>query len=185
MVAWTILGLGVLSVMFFAPPEMVQRISGSVADVLEGDSLSGRRDIWADSLETFAQHPIAGVGLDAHRASSAFNKEAHNTILSILVESGLVGFLAIGYVAITLLTRLLQMDGWVAWYWRAQIAVLALGAMSLSLEDSKPLWILSTLAVVSAAAIRAELAKPLPERSMLPSVWGARPEALPVEPAGR
>lgn len=183
-IAWTMLGLGVLGVMFFAPPEMVQRISGSVADVLEGDSLSGRRDIWADSLETFAQHPIAGVGLDAHRASSAFDKEAHNTILSILVESGLVGFLAFGYVAIALLTRLLQLSGWSAWYWRSQVAVLALGSLSLSLEDSKPLWILSTFAVVSAAAIRAELAKPLPERSMLPSVWGQHgPDIRPREPA--
>lgn len=184
MIAWTMLGLGVLSIMFFAPPEMVQRISGSVADVLEGDSLSGRRDIWADSLETFAEHPIAGVGLDSHRASSAYDKEAHNTILSILVESGLVGFLAFGYIAIALLTRLLQLDGWAAWYWRTQIGVLALGSLSLSLEDSKPIWILSTLAVVSAAAMRAKLAEPLPERSMLPSVWGAHgAEFQPREPA--
>ena len=182
LIAWTMLGLGVLSVMFFAPPEMVQRIGGSVADVLEGDSLSGRRDIWADSLETFADHPLAGVGLDSHRASSAYNKEAHNTVLSILVESGLIGFLAFGAIAIALVTRLLQLSGWAAWYWRAQVSVLFLGSMSLSLEDSKPLWILSTLAVIHAAAIRAEMAKPLPERSMLPSVWGAGGTQRPLEP---
>ncbi len=181
LIAWTMLGLGVLSVMFFAPPEMVQRIGGSVADVLEGDSLSGRRDIWADSLETFADHPLSGVGLDSHRASSSYNKEAHNTILSILVESGLIGFLAFGAIAIAVLTRLLQLRGWAAWYWRAQISVLFLGSMSLSLEDSKPLWILSTLAVVNAAAIRAELAKPLPDRSMLPSVWGQGPDMRELE----
>lgn len=182
LIAWTMLGLGVLSVMFFAPPEMVQRIGGSVADVLEGDSLSGRRDIWADSLETFADHPLAGVGLDSHRESSIYNKEAHNTVLSILVESGLIGFLAFGAIAIALVTRLIQLSGWAAWYWRAQISVLFLGSMSLSLEDSKPLWILSTLAVIHAAAIRAELAKPLPERSMLPSVWGSASAPRTVEP---
>lgn len=182
LIAWTMLGLGILSVMFFAPPEMVQRIGGSVADVLEGDSLSGRRDIWADSLETFADHPLAGVGLDSHRESSIYNKEAHNTVLSILVESGLIGFLAFGAIAIALVTRLIQLSGWAAWYWRAQISVLFLGSMSLSLEDSKPLWILSTLAVIHAAALRAELAKPLPERSMLPSVWGSSSSPRTVEP---
>lgn len=182
-IAWTMLGLGILGVMLFAPPEMIQRIGGSVADVLEGDSLSGRRDIWEDSLETFAEHPIAGVGLDSHRASSIYDKEAHNTILSILVESGIVGFLLFGAIAIALLTRLTQLDGWAAAYWRAQIAVIAIGALSLSLEDSKSIWILSTLTVVTAVAIRIELAKPLPERSMLPSVWGAAGahEALPLK----
>lgn len=172
-IAWTMLGLGVLGVMLFAPPEMIQRIGGSVADVLEGDSLSGRRDIWADSLETFAEHPIAGVGLDSHRESSIYDKEAHNTVLSILVESGIVGFVLFGSVAIALLTRLMQLDGWAGWYWRTQIAVIAIGSLSLSLEDSKAIWILSTLAVVTSVAIRNELIKPLPERSMLPSVWGA------------
>lgn len=171
LIAWTMVGLGAFAVMFFAPPEMLQRIGGSVGDIVGGDSLSGRRDIWADSLETFADNPLSGVGLDAHRASSIYDKEAHNIIFSILVETGLVGFLAFGVIAIALLTRLLQFSGWTAWYWRTQIAVLFLGAMSLSLEDSKPLWILSTLAVVSAVAIRTELTKPLPERSTLPSVW--------------
>lgn len=178
--AWTMLGLGVLGVMLFAPPEMIQRIGGSVTDVLEGDNLSGRRDIWADSLETFADHPLAGVGLDSHRASSAYDKEAHNTVLSILVESGLIGFVLFGYIAIALLTRLLQLDGWQAWYWRTQVAVIAIGAMSLSLEDSKTIWIMSTLAVATTIAIRDEMAKPLPERSMLPSVWDPRLAASSV-----
>lgn len=185
LIAWTMLGVGILSVMLFAPTEMLARITGSVADVVEGDSLSGRRDIWADSLETFAQHPLSGVGIDSHREASIYDKEAHNTILSILVETGLIGFLLFGYTAIALLTRLLQLDEWTAWYWRTQIAVVAIGSMSLSLEDSKSMWILATLAVITAAAIRAELAKPLPERSMLPSLWGTRrPEDLArsVEP---
>lgn len=172
-VAWTMVGLGILGVMLFAPPEMVQRIGGSVTDVLEGDSLSGRRDIWADSLETFAEHPIAGVGLDSHRAASLYDKEAHNTVISILVESGIIGFLLFGVTGIALLARLMQLSGWVGAYWKAQIAVVALGAMSLSLEDTKAVWILSMLAVCTAVAIRNELAKPLPDRSMLPSVWGA------------
>ena len=173
LVAATILGLAVFAVIFYAPPEMMQRIGGSVTDIIGGDSLSGRREIWADSLETFAANPLVGVGLEAHVASSYYDKEAHNTLLSILVESGLIGFLAFGAVGMALLSRLLQFSGPTASYWWTQISVLFLGSMSLSIEESKPLWILCTLAVISAVAIRADLAKPPPERSMLPSVWGA------------
>ena len=49
-----------------------------------------------------------------------------------------------------------------------QLAVLALGAMTLSLEDSKSLWIMISLAVASAAAVKTQEAR-APDES-----WGAR-----------
>lgn len=172
-VAWTMLIAGIMSVMIFAPRDMVDRITGSVTDVVAGDSLSGRRDIWLDSLQTFSENPLVGVGLDSHREASIYDKEAHNTILSILVESGLLGFLAISYVGVALLARVLQMKGWVGWYWRTQLSVIAIGSLSLSLEDSKALWIMATLAVTAAAAARTKPAIPAPERRMLPALHGS------------
>lgn len=179
LIAWTMLAAGILSVMLFAPRHMVERITGSVADVVEGDSLSGRRDIWVDSLDTFSKNPIVGVGLDSHRESSIYDKEAHNTILSVLVESGLVGFIAFGYIVIALIARLSQLEGWQAWYWRSQIATIAIGSLSLSLEDSKAMWIMSTLAVVSAAGIvRTEPHSPA--RTLLPALRGSGRPVLEV-----
>jgi len=118
----------------------------------------------------FMQHPIAGVGTDSHRAAvaplleqrSAYKKaekEAHNTYVSVLVETGLVGFALFAFVIMSLIRRIRERAGWDRWYWSAQMSVLALGAMTLSLEDSKSIWIMTSLAVASAAAARTQEAR--------------------------
>jgi len=44
-----------------------------------------------------------------------------------------------------------KLSGWPAWYWSTQLAVIAVGAMSLSLEDSKSVWLFLSLCVATAA----------------------------------
>lgn len=153
--------LGLLAVITFAPPRFVERITGSVGDLTGGDSLSGRTDIWADGLQTFYDNALIGIGLDGHRAASAFNKEAHNTPLSVLVETGVVGFALFALLVMVVVSRLLRLKGWEAAYWRTQLGVIALGSMSLSLEDSKPLWLFVTLAMVTVALADRQRARPV------------------------
>lgn len=153
--AWIAVVLGIIAVLWLAPPAMIERITGSAEDIVSGDSLSGRRDIWSESIRNFLDNSFAGVGLDAHRASSSFGKEAHNTALSVLVETGTIGFMLFGGVVLAAAIRALQMTGWKAWFWRTQLAVVALGSMSLSIENMKSGWIFATLAVASAAAASA------------------------------
>ncbi len=152
LLAVIVVGVAVAAV-WFAPPEPLERITGTASDIAGGDSLSGRRDIWAAGIDTFFANPIAGVGLDAFREASPFNKEAHNTPLSVLVETGLVGAMLFGYLTLLVLAATLRPAGLAKWYWRTQIAVVALGSMSLSLENSKPPWIFLTLAVASAYSV--------------------------------
>ena len=152
LLAVMVVGVAVTAV-WFAPTEPLGRITGTASDITSGDSLSGRRDIWGAGMETFFANPIAGVGLDAFREASPFNKEAHNTPLSVLVETGLVGAVLFGYLTLLVLAATRRPAGWATWYWRTQIAVVALGSMSLSLENSKPPWIFLTLAVASAYSV--------------------------------
>ena len=130
----------------------------------EGSALSGRWGIWVQSSRAFLDRPILGAGLDAHRAAvsgglddlrvfKTAEKEAHNTYISVLVETGIVGFLIFSSMIAIVVARIGQLSGWRAWYWSVQLAVLAIGAMSLSLEESKSVWILLSLCVASAAAV--------------------------------
>jgi O-antigen ligase len=137
----------------FAPRGPLDRI-GTAATVTKGSegALGGRLGIWSESGQAFLEHPITGVGLDAHRAAVPVGKEAHNTYISVLTETGVVGFLLFGSVLVSVFARVRHRSGWEAWYWFAQLGVLAIGAMSLSLEDSKSVWIFLSLAVASAAA---------------------------------
>jgi hypothetical protein len=59
------------------------------------------------------------------------------------------------------------------------VAVLAIGAMSLSLEDSKSVWIMTSLAVASAAAARTQEAR-VPSES-----WAARRIGAALRPSPR
>jgi hypothetical protein len=91
-------------------------------------------------------------GLDARRAAVATGREAHSAYLSVLVETGIVGLVLFAGVIVTVLARLRRLSGWQAWYWGAQLGVLAIGAISLSIEQRKDVWIFLALAVASAAA---------------------------------
>ncbi len=101
----------------------------------------------SDSLQYLAQ------GLDARRVAIATGREAHNAYISVLVETGIVGFLFFTGVILTVVARVRQLAGWQAWYWSTQLAVLAIGGMSLSIEARKSVWIFLALAVGSAAAL--------------------------------
>jgi hypothetical protein len=122
-----------------------------VTDLEEG-ALSGRFGIWTESHEVFRSRPIHGAGLDAHRAAIPTGKEAHNTYVSVLAETGVIGLLLFGGVMLSVVARVRSSVASDGRYWIVQLAVLAIGAMSLSLEDSKSVWIFLSLAVASGAA---------------------------------
>ncbi len=157
-IASAMIVVGVLAVLFVAPSGPLDRIAGSVSDVTGGDDLSGRRDLWSEAIITFFENPIGGIGLDSNRASSQFGKEVHNTPLSVLVETGMVGFVLLGATSLLVLLRAWERTGWEAWFWRSQLAVIAIGALSLSLENRKAVWIFFTLCVTGTAAMRADRA---------------------------
>ena len=168
-VALGAIAVGIVLIVKVAPPEMLNRIStaATLTDTFtKGDTNSGRADgwgadgggalddrwgLWTESLDAFRDRPIAGHGIDTVRSVIPTGKEAHNTYISVLVETGIIGFLLFGFVFFSVFMRIRHHSGWNVWYWFAQLSVLAIGAMSLSLEDNKSIWIFSSLAVASAA----------------------------------
>jgi hypothetical protein len=164
----------VLVLVVYAPRGPLARIETATSATElggEGSALSGRWSIWVESTNAFLERPLYGVGVDAHRAavSGALDdvrvfrpteKEAHNTYLSVLVETGIVGFLILAILIATVVNRIRSLSGWRAWYWSAQVSVLAIGAMSLSLEESKSIWIFLSLSVATAAVAGSRLSTP-------------------------
>lgn len=150
-----------------APSGPLERIgTASTATELDEGALAGRLGIWQASLRQLEQRPLIGVGLDAHRTAIApaisrttvykeTGKVAHNTYISVLTETGVVGFILFTGVLLSVIARTLRRPGPDRVYWFAQLGVLAIGAISLSLENSKSVWIFLALAVASAAAAKA------------------------------
>ncbi len=171
-----VLCVGVL-VYFYAPRGMLDRIStATTATQLgqQGGALSGRWSIWSASIDVWMHHPIRGIGVGAHRSAvtpilgqskiyKTAAKQAHNTYVSVLTETGMVGGLLFLGVLLSVFARLRQLAGWQRWYWSAQLGVLLIDALSLSLEDSKSVWIFLSLAVAAAAAAREVVTEAAPE----------------------
>jgi O-antigen ligase len=159
------LAAAIVVLVVYAPRGPLARIeTATTATELgsEGGALSGRWSIWVESSHAFLRRPILGAGLDAHRAAvteglnevrtfKISEKEAHNTYISVLVETGIVGFAILVALIVIVVKRIRTLSGWRAWYWSVQMSVLAIGAMSLSLEDSKAIWVFVSLCVATSA----------------------------------
>lgn len=188
----------VLAVLVFAPSEPLARISTvtTTTNVDQG-ALSGRWEIWRTARQAFQARPVTGAGLSAARAALAqesaeelsvvteddARREVHNAYLSVLVETGLVGFLLVGAAVLIVVARVLSLTGWERWYWSVQLSVLAIGATSLSIEQRKDVWIFLALAVAAAAVEHASSATFEPAAT--PSVASSRARltsALPRTP---
>ena len=66
-----------------------------IVDILNKDiTLTGRLVIWDEAIILFSNQPFFGYGLSSIGWLVQGNRHAHNTILQILLQCGLIGFLA-------------------------------------------------------------------------------------------
>jgi O-antigen ligase len=140
------------------PTLLIDRLSTLPAEFLEGD-LGGRRSVWRDALIIFRQRPFLGIGSGAFRvalsslAAWEVEKVAHNTFLSILVETGIIGlglFLAALSRVVLAVVRRREAHFEV---WLVALLVWALGAFNLTWEHRKATWLVMLLALASSQAV--------------------------------
>ena len=132
------------------PMSSFQRLGTTYAELTEGD-LNNRTNNWREGLESFAEHPLLGVGSNMYRSVSSLGKQAHNSFLSVLVEVGLIGF---GLFTTILLLAVIQAWGHSTWdksFWLSLLMVWAIGASTLTWEHRKTTWLFLGLVIASAA----------------------------------
>ena len=130
-----------------------QRFGTIVGEVTEGD-LNNRANNWREGLVAFTEHPLTGVGSNMYRSVNSWGKLAHNSFLSVLVESGLIGFTLFGMLLTMAVIGAWGHPKWDARFWLTTLLVWALCASSLSWEDRKATWLLLSLVIASAALTR-------------------------------
>lgn len=128
-----------------------QRFGTTYSEITGGD-LNNRTNNWRDGLATVPEHPILGVGGNMYRSVNKLGKLAHNSFLSILVETGLVGFALFGIILAIAVIEVLRQPKWEARFWLTVLAVWAIGASTLTYESRKATWLFLSLAIASAAA---------------------------------
>jgi O-antigen ligase len=149
-----LLGLLLLGAVWLAPRASRQRLATLPAE-LAGGTFHGRSRIWKTGVKLLKHHGLAGVGAGAYPAAvrpwlgvppvPGHEYTAHNTFLSVLVETGAVGFLIYSLLLATLALFAWMLDASQRALWLSSLVIWAAGVSTLSWENRKPTWLLFAL----------------------------------------
>ena len=112
-------------------------------EVSQGD-LNGRIEKWRLGLQVFADHPFLGSGSNSFPTVTGDNPRhvAHNSFISVLTETGLIGFGLIMAIGILVLLNVWRHPFWERLFWLSLLAVLVIGISTLTWEHRKPTWLI-------------------------------------------
>jgi O-antigen ligase len=149
--AFAVLAAGPL---LLAPSPQRTRLQTLPGELNRG-TFHGRTRIWKTGLKVFRHHPIRGVGSGAYPEAVApwlgrpdvpgAQYVAHNTFLSVLVESGVIGFGLFSVLAGCLILFILAMPAPERALWAVMLTVWAVGVSTLTWEQYKPTWLILAL----------------------------------------
>ena len=136
---------------FAAAPRSTFERLGSAADLKEIGDMNQRVNIWSAGWRAFETAPLAGHGSGSFVTAAQLAPEdtAHNTVISILVESGLCGLgVAMAIVAFA---------GWSIWKTRGRLrialsmlmGVWALSSLTGTVWENRLTWLLFGIAAVA------------------------------------
>jgi O-antigen ligase len=143
-----------LGPVLLAPAAQRTRLQTLPAELNRG-TFHGRTVIWKTGLKVFKQHPLRGVGSGAYPKAvepwlgrpgvPGAQYVAHNTFLSVLVETGIVGLALFALLGALLVTSILAMPMPERALWAVVAAVWVTGVSTLTWEQYKPTWLIMAL----------------------------------------
>ncbi len=135
------------------PQSSLDRLGTTYTELTEGGDLSGRTGLWSEGIELFSEHSILGIGSNAFKNTAILGQVAHNSFLSIAVESGVIGIsLFITILGIVTYHALIQPRE-ERWFGLTLLMCWVLGASTLSFEHHKPTWLLFSFIMVASAML--------------------------------
>lgn len=142
--ALTLVSAGVFNV----PIQSIRRVLGTAEAVQTGD-LSYRLEIWQAGIEVFFKNFVTGVGWANFDLSmiSYFYKPfaAHNALLNVAAETGIVGLLLFGLAFYSLGIKVWLFRNWHGNMPAISLSTLFLGLMTLTFGSQQSMWVLIIL----------------------------------------
>ena len=130
----------------------------TIPEEIASGGMSNRRMIWGAGLDAFPDRPVLGIGAGAYGSvlANAGNKAlpAHNLLLGILVEQGIVGVILFAALLVACGRTIAGMPPLDRKLWAVVMLSWSVGLMSLSIERWKVTWLLfGLLAAQSQASV--------------------------------
>jgi O-antigen ligase len=135
---------------FLVPHETLERIT-TIPEQLHGGDLNYRLNIWQAGWQAFVQAPFfgSGAGTFVQAARLAAEDTAHNTLLSIAVEGGIVAAMLAAAIVAVCARSVAEVRGPVRMALAAALLAWLVISLVATVEASRTTWLL--LAVISLA----------------------------------
>jgi O-antigen ligase len=143
----------------FVPKANIQRIESIESEISTG-GIGKRTRIWKAGIRLFRENAMLGTGAAtfAYAAEPLVGRDlaAHNTYVSVLTETGLIGFIFFAAALITFATIAWHLNVAERFLWLIVMSVWCLGVMSLTFEYKKTTWAIFALLIATAGASRTD-----------------------------
>jgi len=133
------------------PLETLQRLA-TLAQQLQGGDLNRRVNIWIAAWHVLPQHLFLGAGAGAFvsAAGLSYIDTAHNTMLSLVIEGGIVALLIAGMIVFISARNVLRMKGPLRIGFGAALVVLLVSMLDATVEGNRSTWFLFGLIAFAA-----------------------------------
>ena len=145
---------GGYAAMSLVPQSSFDRLGTAYTELSGGGNLTGRTLIWDDAIARIMENPILGVGSDAFRSISKTGLVAHNSFLSVWVETGIVGLMLFLTVLLIALLHIFTMPRLERKLWLIVLMCWFLGVSALTYEQHKPTWLVLALIMATRSSTR-------------------------------
>jgi O-antigen ligase len=140
---------GVVAMAVFVPAASWERIGSTSTELSEGGHMSGRVDIWNAGLQAFPQRPLFGAGagaygtaVDPYLRNYRGTISAHNVVIGLLVEQGILGLTLFGAMFGACAWRAFHSPPSFRALWSVMIVTWLVGGLSGNPEGLKITWVL-------------------------------------------
>jgi O-antigen ligase len=155
----------VMGAVALVPATSWKRLGSAASEVSQG-TLNSRTVLWKAGLTEFRSKAFGGIGAGAYPEASAkvigrpwgFVPVAHNSFISVLVETGVIGMAVFAGMLSMLYRSAASMHGITRSFWLVLLSVWTVGVCSLTWEYRKPTWLLFGLAAAHTATLTTEVA---------------------------
>ncbi len=156
----------VAALWFLAPHETLARIA-TIPEQLQRGDLNQRLNIWQAGWQAFAHAPFFGTGAGTFvdTARLAPIDTAHNTVLSVAVEGGIVALILAAAIVVVSAQSVLGTKGPVRIALATVLLVWVVTSMVATVEQSRTTWFLIAI-IALAARLAAEDHPQPPDRSL-------------------
>jgi len=145
------LGVSIMIIGVILPAGIIERLATTSTSISSAD-FGGRVNLWKEAITLFIGHPLVGSG--AGILFTTIGSEAHQTFLSILAETGLIGFLLFTCILAIVVNQAAGLPKGYSGLWFSVFFIWVIGVLSLTWEAMKPTWLFMSFVIIEAAALQ-------------------------------